>query len=173
MTFWITSWWFNLPDVARRNRLVGIKQVLPRGWRVTLKVRPFGTVYGWSNILHATIGGNNAKYGDRIPGIWFHSGSSKLLICSAVNGNKNYCYSTPYQLGRYKFTTIIIQQVQNPYSGNHYFYQIIINGKRVVNVLNYDTRVFHNVKYYVSDPWHHASKVNVINFKVETFNHRG
>ena len=98
---------YYLPDVARRNWLVAIKQLLPRGWRVTLKVRPFGTVYGWSNILHVTIGGNAARYVDRIQAIWLlNPGSSKLRICSAANGNKNYWYSTPYQIGRYKFTTI-------------------------------------------------------------------
>ena len=158
---------------AIRNRLVKTVKVLPHGWVVSFKVRPFSTVYGWSNILHATIGGNDAKYGDRIPGIWFHSGSTKLHICSAVNGNKNYCYNTPYQLGRYKFTTITIRQVQKENYGNHYFYQIIINGKKVVDVMNRETKVFRNVKYYVSDPWHDAARANIQNLKVITLKHKG
>ena len=133
------------------------------------KFRPFGTVYDGPIfcMLQLVV---------MLQGMVTESqqfGSSKRLICSAVNGNKNYCYGTLYQLGRYKFTTIIIQQVQNPHYGNYYFYQIIINNKTVVNVLNYYTRVFHNVKYFVSDPWYHTSKVNVISFKFEIFNHRG
>ena len=159
-------------DVVKKNQVITSKSVLPRGWKVTLQVRPSGTIYGWSNILHATIGKNIARYGDRTPGIWFHSASTRLHICSAVNGNKNYCYNSP-SLHRYKFTTITIQQVQKRSYGNHYFYQIYINGKKVVDVLNSRAQIFRNVKYYAGDPWYHAAKANIRNFRLSTFKHQG
>ena len=147
--------------------------VLPRGWSLSFQVKPFGKVSGWSNILHATIGGNIRNYGDRTPGIWFHSKSTKLHICSAVNGNINYCYNSPFSLHLFKYTTITIRQVQKSNYGNHYFYQIIVNGKKVVDVLNRVTKVFKNVKYYASDPWYHASRANIRHFRISFFNHKG
>ena len=153
--------------------MIAKKAILPRGWGIKIQVRPTGKIYGWSNILHGTIGKNIKRYGDRIPGIWFHSGSTKLHICSAVNGNKNYCYNTPYQLHFYKFTTIIIQQVQKKNYGNHYFYQIIINGKKVVDVMNNQAQVFKNVKYFASDPWYHPAKADIRNFRIVTLKHQG
>ena len=156
-----------------RKRLVRTVAVLPRGWSLSFQVKPFGKVSGWSNILHATIGGNIRNYGDRTPGIWFHSKSTKLHICSAVNGNINYCYNSPFSLHLFKYTTITIRQVQKSNYGNHYFYQIIVNGKKVVDVLNRVTKVFKNVKYYASDPWHHASKASIQNLKLITFKHKG
>ena len=168
----ILSFFYIALTAVIRNRIIKQVRVLPRGWRVTLQVRPSGTVYGWSNVLHATIGKNIARYGDRIPGIWFNSGSTRLHICSAVNGNKNYCYNSP-SLHRYKFTKITIQQVQKRSYGNHYFYQIYINGKKVVDVLNRRAQIFRNVKCYAGDPWYHAAKANIKNFKLSTFRHKG
>ena len=153
--------------------MIARKDILPRGWGVIIQVKPFGKVSGWSNILHATVGGNIKNYGDRIPGIWFHSKSTKLHICSAVNRNLNYCYNAPQQLHPYRFTTIVIQQVQKKNYGNNYFYQIIIDGKKVVDVINNNPRIFKNVKYFVSDPWYNAAKVEVRNFRIVTLKHQG
>ena len=76
-----------------KNRAMLRKNPLLRGWTLTMDIKPNGTVPGWSNILHATVDNNRGKYGGRTPGIWFHSNSNKLHICSAVSGNRNYCYS--------------------------------------------------------------------------------
>ena len=38
------------------------------------------------------------------------------------------------------------------------YYQIFINGKRVVNELNEKPKIFNNVKYYASDPWYVPGK---------------
>ena len=157
--------------------MVATKHVLQRGWRVTLQVRPFGTVYGWSNILHATIGGNIGKYGDRTPGIWFHSGTTKLHICSAVSGHANYCYNS-HALPIHRSSTIVIQQVQRRRTygsrsyGYRYHFEIFINGVRKISVVNSKPAIFHNVKYYASDPWHNAALAVVSHFKLETYGHR-
>ena len=121
--------------------------------------------------MHATTGGNIAQYGDRTPGIWFHSQTTKLHICSAVNGNKNYCFnSEPLPLNR--ASTIIVQQIQTVV-GDQYHYEIIINGNKVISVLNTQPEKFDNVKYFASDPWYKPAKVSMKNFKVKKYKHKG
>ena len=61
---------------------------------MSVDIMPTGTMDGWSNILHVGTGGDHAIYGNRSPGIWFHSRTTKLHICNAVNGNSNYCVNT-------------------------------------------------------------------------------
>ena len=151
--------------------MIAIKATLLRGWKLFLQINPFGTISGLSNILHATIGKDNQAYGDRTPGIWFHSQSTKLYICSAVNGNKDYCY-TSSALPLHKHSLVIVQQIQS--GKNHqYYYQIIINGKTVVNVLNEQARVFKDVKYYASDPWYTPAKATIRGFHLVMLKHKG
>ena len=146
---------------------------LTRGWNVSLEVTPFGTINGWSNIMHATTGGNIAQYGDRTPGIWFHSQTTKLHICSAVNGNKNYCFnSEPLPLNR--ASTIIVQQIQAVENNPQYTYEIIINNVKVFSVFNDKPAKFENIKYYASDPWYKAAKVATLKkFNIEKYKHTG
>ena len=150
--------------ITQRNTLL-------RGWRVSFQINPFGTVNGWSNIMHATIGKNIGRYGDRTPGIWFHSGTTKLHICSAVNGNANYCYNS-LSIPLHKHSSIIVQQIQSA-SNHQYYYQIFINGKRYINLLNKRPQIFSNVKYYASDPWHQAAHATIRHFRLTMYKHKG
>ena len=149
------------------------KRKLTRGWKVSLDITPFGTVNGWSSIMHATTGGNNGVYGDRTPGIWFHSGTTKLHICSAVNGNKNYCFnSDPIPLN--EESKIIVQQIQAVENNPQYTYEIIINGDKVLSVFNDKPETFENVEYYTGDPWYQPAKVAEIKgLTIEKFKHTG
>ena len=80
--------------VISRNNLYEVIPVLYKQWSLSVEISPFGTVTGWSNILHVGIGGNFEVYGDRIPGIWFISGTTRLHISSAINGNSNFQIDT-------------------------------------------------------------------------------
>lgn len=116
----------------------------------------------WSSILHATTGGDNAVYGDRTPGIWFRPGSTRLHICSAVNGKENYCYdSRPLPMKRYSKVEVIQFQVGK---SNKYLFRIRINGKLVKTVRNNMPREFADVTYYASDRWYKPAKAKVKNF---------
>ena len=42
----------------------------------------------WANVLHLTLGENNATMGDRIPGLWVTRGK-ELSVTSAISGNLN------------------------------------------------------------------------------------
>ena len=160
-----------------KGRVIKQVKVLPRGWRLQFALKPLGLIHGWSNILHATTGGNNGKYGYRIPGIWFHSRTSKLHICSAVNGNPNYCYNS-HALPIHKKAIITVQQIQrrrmygNRYYGYRYHFEVYINGVRKISVVNNKPAIFHNVKYYASDPWHKAALAVASHFKLVTYGHR-
>ena len=158
-------------EKLKKSTLIAQQKTLPRGWKVFFKIYPSGTVKGWANILYATIFGRRRKYGSRIPAIWFRSRTTKLYICSAVNRNKDYCYtSTPIPL--HKTSSITVQQIQSK-KNYQYYYQIFINGKRVVNILNKNAQVFKNVKYYASNPWHNPARATINHFNLAVFKHKG
>lgn len=148
-----------------KGRVIKTLPVLNRGYRLSFQIRPIHIVYGWANILHATIGGNNGKHGYRTPGIWFYPGSFRLHICSTVGNNVNYFYNSP-SLHRYKYANIVVQQIQKAEFGNLFFFQIFINGKKVIDVFNSNPYSFKNVKYYASDPWYAPAKAAIRNFHV-------
>ena len=160
------------PRIPRKNHYFTTIRTLPRGWRVWVEIMPLGTQKGWSNILHATIGGNLRRYGDRTPGIWFRPGSTKLHICSPVNGNKNFCFDTRRSLPLNKYTKVAVMQTQVGNSSN-YMYRVFINNKLVYKVLNKKAGVFRNVKYFVGDPWHAAANAKIKDLAVTLYQHRG
>ena len=47
---------------------------------------------GWTSVLHFTIGGNDAVYGDRTPAVFIANGKM-FHIASAINGNSNQYYN--------------------------------------------------------------------------------
>ena len=61
-------------------------------WAMSVDIYPLNTRSGWSNVLHVGIGGDHATYGDRTPGIWFHSdwGSKNISIRSDYMNQKKY-----------------------------------------------------------------------------------
>ena len=155
----------------KKSKLIAEKETLLRGWKLSFTLNPFGTVKGWSNILHGTIGKDHGRNGDRTPGIWFRSQTTKLYICSSVNGDNNYCYnSAPIPL--HENTSIQIQQVQLE-SNHQYHYQIFINKKRMLNTLNKVPMAFKNVKYYASDPWYNPAHATISNFNLTMMKYNG
>ena len=154
-----------------KSNLIANRPVLLRGWKVSLKIHPTGIYGGWSNILHATIGRDLGRHGDRTPGIWFLPGTTRMHICSTVNGNPNYCFNSK-ALPLHKESRIVIKQVQRLIN-YQYYYQVIIDGKKVVDVLNENAQIFKNVKYYASDKWYHPAKASISNFHLVTYKHIG
>jgi len=47
--------------------------------------------------------------GDRIPGIWFCSNTTKMHICTAMKGNRNHYYNTQSLIQR-QWSTVEITQ---------------------------------------------------------------
>ena len=147
----------------KRNRVIMRRKQLLRGWTLSMSIKPTGKVGGWSNIFHATIGKNHGRYGDRVPGIWFLSNTTRLHICSAVSGKVNHCYDSR-ALPTNKFTQLMVRQIQK--DNNKYYYQIFINNKIVHNVVNTKPQIFKNVKFYAADNWYKPAKARLrkVNF---------
>ena len=76
--------------VVSRNKLLGELSTLYKEYNITFDLM-INSLVGetWQNIIHFTIGGNAAQYGDRAPAVWYHHDSNQLYVVSAINGNKN------------------------------------------------------------------------------------
>ncbi|XP_066914473.1 uncharacterized protein [Clytia hemisphaerica] len=154
-------------STVRRNRLIRTVPILKRGWSLAMEIRPTGKVHGWSNIFHATIGRDGARVGDRIPGIWFHSNTNKLHVCTGIDHVANWCYNSP-QLPLNYPSQLVVQQIQNPHD-KKYYYSIMLNGKQVYIKVNHFPRIFHNVKYYLGDNWYNPAKAWVRKIRLEMY----
>lgn len=150
----------NLPLKADTVALT--RRSLSPYYELSFQIRPFGVVRGWSNIIHVTTGGNNEKYGDRTPAVFFHSETTKLRVCSAISGNKNHCW-TSSSLPMHKFTSIrIMQRAVN----GKLLYKIFVNGTENYSTENNRAEHFGKVDIYSSDKWNPAAKVYLRNLKL-------
>ena len=158
------------PIQLTRSNVIATKNVLPRGWNISFNIVPFSNVKWMGNILHATVGGDVGRFGDRVPGVWFIGGTTILNICSAINESANACYARFNHLPTNKRSTSVIQQIQS--ATNHlYYFEIYINGVIVYRVMNELPKVFNNVTYYASDPWYAPANAFLSGFKLVTYKH--
>ena len=147
----------------KKGNLIATLKSMKKEYFVSFELKPTSFQKGWKNVIHLTVGDNIFTYGDRNPGVWFHKdGSGRLLLCSAISGNRNRCKITrPLQLNKWS-KILIAQQLLN----RVYIFKIFLNGKKVFSEVNRDARNFPNVKVFVTDPWHNAQKGFVRNLKV-------
>ena len=99
--------------------------------------------------------------GDRIPAVFFHSGTTRLLICSDME-IPNQCYDSSNNLPINVFTKIEISQTQQ--SNGNYLFRIKVAGKVVYQRYNGKARFFSDVKVYQSDHWHRPANVEMKDF---------
>jgi len=107
------------PDGAYLSRRVQLQRnykaldvALRRNYQVSFSVNPQSVSSGWRNILHITnnLGeGNHGQMGNRIPGVWFHSMTTKLHICIGCDGNFNLCMNPEKSLPIGKNTQVTIR----------------------------------------------------------------
>ena len=150
-----------------------VKDFLPRTWELQLTIIPLGdkstTLATMSNILHATIGGDSATYGDRTPSIYFLPKSTRLFVCSAVFLSTKYCRNIEgKELPFNQETNVVVRKIKK-LSGK-YFFQVLVNNEMKVDAFEYVglTREFRNVKYYAADPWAPTAYAKVKNFRLIT-----
>ena len=82
-----------------------------------------------------------------IPGLWITE-DENFLICSAINGNKDFCESYCFELG--KNYQITIQQFKDV---EKFWYQILIDGKTKLMINITQPESFPIVNFYASDQW--------------------
>ncbi|XP_065662129.1 uncharacterized protein LOC136084866 isoform X2 [Hydra vulgaris] len=134
---------------------------LNKEYLISFDVYPNKFVPYYHSVIHFTIGSDNANYGDRTPGIWFHeNGNGTLLVAAPINGYKNYIFNTnPFKLNLW--TNIEVSQFLK---STYYLYTIRINGDVVFCVINDQAQNFENVKVYASDPWYEVQDGFIKNF---------
>ena len=134
----------------KKNQIIKTINTLPKEYELSFEVKFTSyTNVDWSNIIHLTVGGNMATYGDRTPGVWIFSGSN-FHFSSAINGVVDGIYGSNVTLKLMEWTKVKISQLLM--NGN-YVFTIWVAESIVYNVINYDAREFNDVKVYISDPW--------------------
>ena len=148
-----------------KGTLLTTLPTLGKEWRVTHDFKPTEYLTTWTNSIQLTIGGFNGQYGDRIA--FIHPSSPKLgkmVIVSAVNGEKSYSKSTA-QPTVGAWTTITISQTLE---GGKYMFRITIGGQEVHAVENTQPQEFKGVKVYASNPQSETQPGSIRNLMVES-----
>ncbi|XP_065674909.1 uncharacterized protein LOC136091363 [Hydra vulgaris] len=134
------------------NQLLTILTNFPKEYEISFDFKPTSYLNQWESIIHFTIGGNYANYGDRSPGVWI-SPYNDLYFASAINGSSsNEIYSTiipPIN----EWIKVKISQIKLK---SQYIYTIDIANNKIYSTQNTLSKNFSHVKVYMSDPWYSA-----------------
>ena len=133
---------------VEKAKLIGTLPQLPTEVSITFDIFPTGTVSGWSSIFHMTTGGNQGN-GYRIPGVWFHSQTTRILFDNKYDFNSA---SIPI----HQWTRIEILQEEDD-SPTQYLYTIKINNTVAYSNVGTQPQTYENVLVYAGDPWYNPS----------------
>ena len=147
-------------------------QKITPSYYVKFDLKPSGTVIGWhASILHLTIGGDGdgdpITHGERIPGVWFIPGSTKLFISTSLNNTDDYIIQPPNSLPLNQYTEVEIYQKLD--GNNQYKYEIKIAGNLIHSAINNNPLTLSNVKVYSGDPWHETRQAYIRNLVISPF----
>merc|ERR1719494_969086 len=108
------------PYVPQQNTKL-FKVYQSKSWFLSLDIKPLGKANNWNNILHFTNYSDYSypKLGDRMPAIWFWSGTTRLHIWNSVNG-KLVSYNGDSELPINQYTNVRMKQTPNA-SGQYIF----------------------------------------------------
>jgi len=149
------------------NNLYQIIPVLYKNWSITFDIMPREISKRYTNIIHVGLGGNMDVYGDRVPAIFFKPETTRLHICSAIDGDEDFNRfgSTP-DLPLFTWSNVIVGQCENE-EGNYEFF-VELNGETFFRVVNEKPDEFRDVKVYLADNHHNTANAKIDNLKIET-----
>ena len=128
-------------------------------WSVSLKFTILANVgKRHCNILHVSAGGNQDKYGDRNPAIFYEKDAGWVQVQSAVNGNMFSGVNRPLILNK-EYTVEIHQRYLNQ---GVYRYTVILDGEIIKSDNNGQAFQYHNVKVWTSGKWNEPACNGVI-----------
>ena len=142
--------------LKKNNLLKKIK--INKNYTLMFSIMPKGKLPGWTNIIHSSISNKNCcNPKDRLPGIWFHSNTTKLYIVNSTS-NSNFSFTVPKELPLNRETHIKLSVIENHFTlklsgGINYSKTLTINKERMEG-MSY---------LYVSDPWHTSANTLVKN----------
>lgn len=150
-----------------RNQLIKTFPTYHEQFYLSIDVKPLGVVSGWGSIIHVTKGGDENEFGNRIPAIWFHPGTKRLHICTAIGSSSRHCHDEKVDLPTHRFTNIQISQAVLS-GADIFWYSIAIDKKTVFAVENPNPLYLSNVKVFMANPWHISANALVKNVQVTT-----
>ena len=127
---------------------------------MTVNFKPTGTIPNWGDIIQATVWKRDT-YGDRVPLIALWPGSTRLHVCSAINGNPSYCFNSDFNLSINTNYEVIVEQRKS--SSGSYEFSVKINGQPMFtpSFVNNQAEEFKNVRVYTTTPLSRAPKVEI------------
>ena len=148
-----------------------LRRITPSHY-VKFEVKTFGTMTSeHTNLLHLTTGedgnGDPIVHGERIPGAWFMTESTKLFISTSLNNNDDYIILPPDSLPLNQYTEVEIYQKID--GNNQYKYEIKIAGNLIHSAINSNPLTFSNVKVYSGDPWYETRQAYIKNLVIGPF----
>lgn len=145
--------------VSRNNLVKTIN--IDKDYRLEFTIMPTGRIDGWSNILHVTLTGNNCcNPGDRMPGIWFHSKSTRMHIRSGDQTCGNCGMDPPVELPLNKETTVVVE-MNNKYMTVAYTGAISHRS----TIKRGTQRPTGKAQFFISDDFYQAAQAKVKNMK--------
>lgn len=154
----------NVVDISTDNLYTTIPK-FHKNYKVSLDIKPLGTVSDWASILTVGLNEGEGVYGGRTPALFFDTDSLSFVVCSAINGLDNNCFRIdPIPLDQW--TTVIVQQAQQ--LNEEYLYSISIDGEVVFTVVNADARDFEEIKVYAGDPSYGPANAVLRNIEIIT-----
>ena len=137
-----------------------------------MDVTPKGKVNSWTSIFRLKDSAKDkdcCDVGNRIPAVFFHKGSTKLHICSAINGKGNDCYNSK-EIPMNKKTNIVIRQVHQ--YDNKYRFSVLLDGTEQQDSVKINTQAleYTNVKMFAGDEHYEPANAELDNIQ---FNNLG
>ena len=133
---------------------------LPLDYAVQFEFTPTAAAGGWANIIHFTAdGGNCCAYGQRIPGVWFYGGTTRLHIRDGSTANGNDGCDPAEQLAIGATTTVRIQMVDGGV-------EVMYDGISKCTSAARTRASFNGIMVYACDPWHEVAAGSIQNLQV-------
>ena len=149
--------------ITKATKLSSIS--IPLDYEVGLDITPTtGLEGGWGSIVHFTATGTDCcDYGSRIPGVWFHPGTRKLLVVDGHTENGN-SHTDQWDCDDAVLTLQPNVQYRLKMVFMHKSVSVYVNDKvACANIPRVDRQVWSDVAVYVGDPWYNPAKASVKN----------
>ena len=135
-------------NLTQNNLLTTVPRITNE-FEVTFELMADSFVSSWQSVIHLTINNDIQQYGDRIPAVFIDQ-TNRIMIASAVNGEKNYYYVSNVIAVVGTWTKVSICQGQTE---GKLMLKFRIDDTVVHSVENGQPSEFENVKVYAADPW--------------------
>merc|ERR1719420_2678957 len=134
---------------------------LPLDYAVEFDIKPTAAAGGWANIIHFTTDSNCCAYGQRIPGVWFYGGTTRLHIRDGRGSNGNDGCDPAEQLPLNEVTNVRMVMTADKL-------EVFYNGESKCSGDRGDRTNFDGIKVYATDPWHEVAAGSLQNLRVIT-----